>query len=287
MSEQRAKSEFQDWIGGSQSREAMLDPWPAQALRATLGGDADEDRSLPCLWHWLYFLETAPRDQIGVDGHPKRGGFLPPIALPRRMFAGGRTTVLKPLVLGSPATFTETILKVEQKRGGEDPLILMTLGFAYTQDNELCIREERDIVYLGGRAGPKTPAPQPLDATVQPLEETRPWRADVTPDPVMLMRFSALTFNGHRIHYDTDYAQREEGYPERVVHGPLTATLLAELVRVHAPGAIRSFSFRAQSPLFVNAPLRLRAGPQEDGTITAIAYTPSGKPAMTASVLVG
>jgi 3-methylfumaryl-CoA hydratase len=282
MSEQTAKKEFQDWIGRSQSREAMLDSWPAQALRATLGGVPEEEQNLPCLWHWLYFLETAPRDQIGVDGHPKRGGFLPPIALPRRMFAGGRTTILKPLVLGRSATLTETILKVEQKRGGDDPLILMTLGFAYTQDNELCIREERDIVYLGGR-----PAPQPLDSAIQPLEETRPWRADVTPDPVMLMRFSALTFNGHRIHYDTDYAQREEGYPERVVHGPLTATLLAELVRHHAPGAIHSFSFRAQSPLFVNAPLRLRAGLQEDGTATAIAYTPSGKPAMTASVTVG
>jgi 3-methylfumaryl-CoA hydratase len=274
-------SEFEAWIGRAQSRDAAMDPWPAQALRATLGLEPEDDEALPCLWHWLYFLETAPRDRIGIDGHPQRGGFLPPIALPRRMFAGGRATVVKPLRLGRPATLTETILKVDQKRGGDDPLILMTLGFTYTQDDALCIREERDIVYLGGK-----PAPQAAQA-LQPLDDTRPWRAETTPDPVMLMRFSALTFNGHRIHYDADYAQREEGYPERVVHGPLTATLLAQLVSENAARPIAGFSFRAQSPLFVNAPLRLRAGPDEGGTATAVAYTPGGKPAMTASVTLG
>jgi 3-methylfumaryl-CoA hydratase len=206
---------------------------------------------------------------------------MPPIPLPRRMFAGGRTTILKPLRLGRPATVTETILKVDQKRGGADPLVLMTLGFDYVQEGAPCIREERDVVYLAGR-----PAPQAATQEVVALEDAGPWRADLTPDPVMLMRFSALTFNGHRIHYDSDYAKLEEGYAERVVHGPLTAILLADLVRAQAPGAIQTFSFRAQNPLFVNAPLRLRGGPQEGETARVTAYTPAGKPAMTASVTV-
>ncbi len=272
-------SEFDAWIGRAQERRAVLDPWPVQALRATLGGELREADTLPCLWHWLYFLETASRDQISVDGHPNRGGFTPPIALPRRMFAGGRTNMLEPLRVGAEASLTETILKVDQKRAGDNPMYLMTVGFDYVQDGVLCISEERDIVYLGGR-----PAPVVHGESVATLDETEPWRAEVTPDPVMLMRYSALTFNGHRIHYDTDYVRQEEGYPERVVHGPLTATLLVELARAHTDRAVRRFSFRAQNPLFVNAPVRLRGGPAEDGTIRLTAYTPAAKPAMTATL---
>jgi 3-methylfumaryl-CoA hydratase len=274
-----AVSEFDAWIGRFRESRAVLDPWPVQALSATLGIEQPESDALPCLWHWLYFLETAPRQQIGVDGHPRQGDFTPPFNLPRRMFAGGRTTVIKPLRVGAEAGLTETILKVEQKRAGDNPLYLMTLGFDYAQEGDICIREERDIVYLGGKPAPTTAADE-----VVLLEGAEPWALDMTPDPVMLMRFSALTFNSHRIHYDTDYVKQEEGYPERLVHGPLTAMLLAQLASAQTDRALAGFSFRAQNPLFVNAPVRLRGGPGEGRAAALTAYTPQGKPAMTATV---
>lgn len=268
------------WVGRVRERRAYLDAWPVQALCATLGGPFDGEReTLPCPWHWLYFLETASREDIDIDGHPKRGDFMPPIDLPRRMFAGGRTRVIKPLRLGAPASLKETILRVEQKRGGESPLHRVTVGHAVFQDGVLCVEEERDIVYLG--AGP---APIAIDAPEVAVDEAAPWRSDLVPDPVMLMRFSALTFNSHRIHYDRDYTQAQEGYPERVVHGPLTAMLLLELARTSTQREITGFSFRAQSPLFVNSRLRLRGGPAEDGSVTLTAYTPDARVAMTATV---
>ena len=269
-------SDFNEWVGRSRRREDRIDPWRARALRATLGGEPWEGETLPCLWHWIYFLEAASREDIGEDGHPSRGGFMPPIDCARRMFAGGRVTILNPLRLGGRASLTETILRVEQKRGGDSPLWLATLGCDYEQEGQVCIREERDLVYLDA-------APSAAPTDVQAIPQDAAWRADCKPDPVMLMRYSALTFNSHRIHYDADYCRDVEGYPERVVHGPLTATLLLELGLQAGAGAVTGFSFRALSPLFVNAPIRLRADPAEGGLV-ANAYTPQGRVAMSAKM---
>jgi 3-methylfumaryl-CoA hydratase len=271
-------TEFSDSVGRSRRHEDVLDPWRVHALRATLGGPAMESGALPCLWQWIYFLTHTPRDQLGEDGHARLGGFLPAIPARRRMFAGGRVTIETPLRIGHPASMTETILNIEQKRAGPSPLWLVTVGYDYAQDGQVCVREARDLVYLDA-----APAPAPADVT--PLPDDAAWTSEVTPDPVMLARYSALTFNGHRIHYDADYCRDVEGYPERVVHGPLTATLLLELGRQAGLGEITGFSFRAQSPLFVNAPIRLQATRTEDG-LEARAYTPQGRVAMSARMTV-
>ena len=263
--------DIQTWIGRRETVEAMLDPWPVKALRATLDlepADAAPLETLPPLWHWLYFLETAPRSQIGVDGHPFRGAFMPPISLPRRMFAGGRSHYLSPLKLGRPASQSREILKIEPKTSGSGELVFVTVGYSYAQDGVVCVHEERDFVFLG---------PQPAAPPVT-VEAPAPgaWRIALTPDPVLLFRFSALTFNGHRIHYDTVYAQAEENLPERVVHGPLTAILLAELARLRAGARLAEFEFRARKPFFVDQPMTLDGEAGEGGALVLNARSSGG-----------
>ncbi|QUD88838.1 hypothetical protein [Phenylobacterium montanum] len=259
------------WIGRRETTEAVLDPWPARALEASLDiarPDQAIGEELPPLWHWLYFLEAAPRSQIGSDGHPRRGGFMPPIELPRRMFAGGRSRFERPLTLGRPASQTREILKVDHKTSGSGELIFVTVGHDYRQDGALCIHEERDFVYLA----PQPAAPPPVAEPAQPGR----WRIALTPDPVLLFRYSALTFNGHRIHYDEAYAQGEENLAERVVHGPLTATLLAELVRLEARRRVRAFEFRARRPFFVGQAMTVDGDLGDDGTVSLTARSEGG-----------
>jgi 3-methylfumaryl-CoA hydratase len=261
------------WVGRSETSEVRLDPWPANALQASLDLARPEQaitEDLPPLWHWLYFLEAAPRSRIGSDGHPQRGGFMPPIDLPRRMFAGGRSRFERPLKLGQLAHQTREILKIERKTSGSGDLVFVTVGHDYEQDGVLCIREERDFVFL---------APQPPSSAALAAIEPPPagqWRISLTPDPVLLFRFSALTFNGHRIHYDTAYAQVEENLAERVVHGPLTAILLAELVRLEAGKAVRRFEFRARKPFFVGQAMTVNGTLAADGDIELHAQSAGG-----------
>jgi 3-methylfumaryl-CoA hydratase len=267
-----------DWIGRSRTRGSLLDPWPATALHASLGllGDG-VTRELPLLWQWLYFLETPRRAEQGPDGHPRKGEFLPPIANPRRMFVGGRTEVHAPLQLGRAGELTERIVSCQEKQGSNGPMTLLTLGFDYRQDGRLCVSEERDFMYLPARE--RAQAEQRVD-TESPVPSAD-WEWDVDTDPVLLFKFSALTFNGHRIHYDRDYARDKEAYPDIVVHGPLTALLLAELARSHTDRRLRQFSFRAVAPLYVGDRLRLRGQPAGE-SITLTAYRPDGTAAMTA-----
>jgi 3-methylfumaryl-CoA hydratase len=270
-------TDFTAWLGRRRHSDSRLDPWPVQALTATLGIEAVMPTgTLPVLWQWLYFLETPRHDQLGRDGHPRKGDFYPPIEQPRRMFVGGRCQVVAPLRIGEPARLTETVLRCEPKRGGSGPMTLLTVGYEYSQGDRRCVLEERDFMYLPDRVGGR--------ADTRPAEEVPVAEAvlakDVATDPVLLFKFSALTFNGHRIHYDGDYAREVEGYPERVVHGPLTALLLATLAAAHA-GPILRFSFRALAPLFVGDRIRLR-GDTIDETIKLSAYRPDGRVAMTA-----
>jgi 3-methylfumaryl-CoA hydratase len=244
--------------------ESNLDPWPVQALEATLGltsNRAKERGELPILWHWLYFLPTAPRSSIGPDGQMVNEEWVDSSMRRRRLFAAARTDFLQPLKLGIKAQMTERVLARQDKNGKNGPFQVLTVEHQYFQSDTLCVREERDIVYIQGRV-PAQAAPQ--DEFAAKSSAADPWVMSLTPDPVMLMRFSALTFNSHLIHFDQLYTQREEGYPERVVQGPLVAIVLAQLLRMNHMGRISRFEFRARSPLYVNRAVQLIGKPESD-----------------------
>lgn len=251
---------YSAWIGKSETISDYLSPVPLKGLSALLDYEAipwPENKTFP-LAHWFHFLPQARQSQIDVDGHPKRGGFLPPVALPRRMWAGGRLEFKAPLTVAAPLEKCSSIANIQNKTGGTGELVFVTVRHEITSAGELAVIEEQDLVYRG-EAG-KTTQPKPstgkvkkeAPATDAPVaDECR----TVTPDPVQLFRFSALTFNSHRIHYDRDYARDVEGYAGLVVHGPFIATLLLDHFQRCAPDkSITSFSFRAQRPLLDTDP---------------------------------
>jgi len=244
--------------------ESNLDPWPVQALEATLGlptSLTNPPVDLPPLWHWLYFLPTAPRSSIGPDGHVLNQEWADSTLRRRRLFAAARTEFLQPLRIGQRAQMMERVLGRRDKHGKSGHFQIVTAEYQYFQNGALCVREERDIVYLQGPA-PAQPAPN--DEFAIKTAATDSWTLTLTPDPVMLMRFSALTFNSHLIHFDQLYTQREEGYPERVVHGPLVAVVLARLLALNQVDRFRRFEFRARSPLYVNQPIHFMGKPETD-----------------------
>lgn len=275
---------YTDWIGSAERREDEIALTPMLAALAMLDDTESMFKpgdGLPPLWHWFYFLPRAPQSQIGPDGHPKRGGFLPPVALPRRMFAGGRLKFYRPLIIGQPAARESTVLNISEKRGATGALVFVTVGHRLEQDGKLCVEEEQDIVYrdLSGKI------PAPVTAALPELPSIA-WTRTVTPDPVLLFRFSALTFNAHRIHYDRSYAINEEGYPGLVVQGPLVAVLLMDLVRRNSSRPITKYSFRSRAPLFDLAPFRVVGIPATD-TVALEAQGPDGNTAMTATAELG
>jgi 3-methylfumaryl-CoA hydratase len=282
------------------SVESRLDRWPAQALAATLdvGAPALGDE-LPPLWHWLYFLRTARRTDMGPDGHPADPDLVDPSDPRRRMFAAARVEFVRPLRFDQSARMTQSLIRTRDTQGSGGSLRIVTFEHRYEQQGGLCVREERDIIYIKA-AAPAAQTAQPDAAAASAARATPPQAAaaappadtappaglEITPDPVMLMRFSALTFNAHRIHYDQAYAQREEGYPERLVHGPLTAILLAELLRIQGIARLQRFEFRARRPLFVNQPIRI-VGVPADGRVGLSALDGSGALAMEATASLG
>ncbi|MDN7653649.1 MaoC family dehydratase N-terminal domain-containing protein [Burkholderia multivorans] len=274
---------FDAWIGRREDSVDRITPAPIRLLRATLD-DAEPSAlpdALPPLWHWLYFLPGERQSNIGTDGHARRGGFLPPVALPRRMWAGGRLQFLRPLAVDTPIQRRSTIANVQSKSGRSGQLVFVTVLHEIGDAQGVAIREEQDIVYRDAPppAAAGTPAP-----AAQPAPTDEQYSRIVIPDPVLLMRFSALTFNGHRIHYDRPYAMEEEGYPGLVVHGPLIAMLLMEeLRRRHPDKTIRAFDFKAVSPLFDTAPFTVN-GKLEGHTARVWARGPQGQLAMQASI---
>jgi 3-methylfumaryl-CoA hydratase len=270
-----------DWIGSQETREEIISEFPAQAAAAMLdldGKSMTHGGPLPPLWHWFYFLPKARRSEIDLDGHPKRGGFFPPVELPRRMFAGARTSFFQALTVGEPAVREGEILNVVEKSGKAGMLVFVTVRYRIRQGGAVRIEEEQDIVYK--EPGPRIPAPIPLASL--PDLPAGTWVKDVTPDTVLLFRFSALTFNAHRIHYDRPYAMEEEGYPGLVVHGPLTAVMLAWLTLESSGRRIAKFTFQGRAPLFDLFPFRLIGRPQGD-TVVLEAHGPDGKITMQAS----
>lgn len=254
--------DFSAWIGKQEVLTDVLEPARSNALLAALGetGGLKAGDAMPLLHHWLYFWNVVQPSGLGEDGHPAKGGFLPPVPLPRRMWAGGRLTFHQPLHIGEQVTKTSTILKVEAKSGKSGNLVFVTVQHELSGANGLAITEEQDLVYREAAAAGSIPAPEAGHAA----PETS-WRQDVNPDTVLLFRYSALTMNGHRIHYDLPYAQDEEAYPALVVHGPLMATLLAGLAARNLKAPLKTFSFRGQSPAFSGLPLHVCGEPEGDG----------------------
>ena len=247
------------WVGRTERAADRLDPWPAAALTAALGYDDPpaSGAALPPYWHHLYAKLPVPAAATGPDGHWRRGSFQPP-AEGRRMWAGGRVSWQRPLVVGEPIERVSTVRAASAKQGRSGALLFVTTEHAWGDAAGPLVVAEQDIVY---RVGSATGAPQPA-----PTDAV--WRREWRADPVLLFRYSALTFNGHRIHYDLAYAQRVEGYAGLVVHGPLLATLLLDLVRRERPEAtIAGFTFRAVAPVLADRPFAVCGRPQGEGAI--------------------
>ncbi len=271
------------WIGKTETATDLIESGQARLLQATFDRPAElrDGDALPPLWHWIYFPVAAPLGELGRDGHPELGGFLPPVALPRRMWAGGRFEFTAPLRLGETVTKASEIRDAAVKAGRSGTLCFVTVRHSYFgADGSRRFIEEHDIVYREDPR-PGTLAPAPASPPQDPV-----WSSSVAPSPVLLFRYSALTFNGPRIHYDRDYCREVEGYPGLIFHGPLTATLLADLAMRKRPGGeIRGFKFRAVAPLFDTAPVVLRGKPGGSGpqVMELWAETPQGGLAMQAT----
>ncbi len=266
------------WVGGEKRSHEEIALATVNRIQSFYGVTARlaEGDPLPELWHWFFFNPSVSHSELGVDGHPAVGDFLPPIDLPRRMWGGSRLTFLRPIVVGYDAEKISRVISVDFKEGGSGTLGIVRLGHEIIQGGETCLREEQDIIYreaASGQQGPVRGPACPEDAAVREV---------VTPDPVMLFRYSALTYNAHRIHYDRDYAMNVEGYQGLVVHGPLTASLLAKFARGFVQKPLKSFSFRGLSPLFDGAPFSLEAKWSED-KLDVWARQPLGGLAMQAS----
>jgi len=248
---------LRSWIGKSRSDADLIAARHAGLMAATVDhpdvGRIRDGEPLPPLWHWIYFLEGLPARELGRDGHPARGGFLPPVPLANRMWAGGRVSFLAPVRIGSVVRKESSIQNVEHKTGRSGDLVFVTvLHELSSPQGELLIREEHDIVYKNAEAPAKAAGVAPPGT---PAQFSRSW----TPTTTTLFRYSALSFNGHRIHYDADYCREVEGYPNLVIHGPLTATLLAGFAEEASGRRLRDFNYRGLSPALLGDSITLHA----------------------------
>lgn len=271
---------FEAWIGREEEGSQRILATTASAMAATLDLEREPKAGdpLPPGWQWLYFNPIARRSALGADGHPRRGGFLPPIELSRRMWAGSRIRYLAAVPIDAEASRRSKILKIENKVGKRGALSFVTVEHTISCGAIVCIREEQDLVYRDDAP----PGSAPAAAT--PYDGVAQWSRSVAPDTTLLFRYSALTFNGHRIHYDLAYARKEEGYPDLVVHGPLTATLLQQFALEHGAGrSLARFEFRGITPLFAARPFSLEGRPGQDGSLALWARGPDGELAMSAT----
>ena len=276
-----SETPWADWVGRTDTTLDVATPTPARAMTATLGRDPTnafpDGAELPPIWSWLYFLPLAPMGNVGSDGHPKRGGFLPPIELPRRMWAGSRCAVHGPMRIGEPIAKTSTITAISEKSGKAGALVFVTVRHEISAAGRGVMSEEQDIVFMNIPSRWEPPPPTPLPACA--------WTETVGVDPVFLFRFSALTFNGHRIHYDRTYATEVEHYPGLVVHGPAQAVLMFDAAaRRHPDKGPAAFSFRGIRPLFDFDQVSVNGKPRDDGGIDLFTANGEGAIGMQASL---
>ncbi|MBD8123121.1 MaoC family dehydratase N-terminal domain-containing protein [Pseudomonas lutea] len=251
MSAADTPMDFTAWIGRTEEAQDHLSVNLIKRIAATFGEPTPAiGDPLPPLWQWCFFQEPVFESQLGGDGHPARGGFLPPADNRNRMWAGGRVEFLRSLKVGADAHRLSTILHIEEKRGRTGSLLFVTVRHDYSQQGELCVREEQDIVY-------REPNPPKLNSGDAP--EQGDWNEVIEPTPTLLFRYSAVTFNGHRIHYDYPYVTDTEGYSGLVVHGPMIATFnLRAFIRANPDRHVRHFAYRGVRPL--NVPAAFRVG---------------------------
>ncbi|MDT0509944.1 MaoC family dehydratase N-terminal domain-containing protein [Novosphingobium sp. MMS21-SN21R] len=270
-----------DWTGRTEEAEDIVSAGAVKALVATLSSQEIAPQSgdaAPLLSHWLHFLPSVPQSNLGADGHPARGAFLPPVTLPRRMWASSALQFVRPLLIGSPVTRRSTIASVTERTGRSGSLVFVEVDHVVSDAEGPVVSERQTIVY---RSAPTPGAPSPAPV---PAPQSSQWSRRIDPDPVLLFRYSALTFNGHRIHYDQPYATGVEGYPGLVVHGPLIATLLLHELTARHPGlSVTGYRFRAVSPLFDTAPFHICGALEADGTARLFATNESGALCMDAA----
>lgn len=257
------RDHLEDWKPEPVEDDGVIAPGPVAALSALLDQPpaAAEGDPLPPLWHWLYLLDWPRQSLLGADGHPQQGPFLPPIPDRRRMYAGGRVHVDEPLEVGAPVHRTSSLADCAVKQGGSGELAFVTVRSVWSQHGRTRLTEDLDYVYRSGETGSR-------EFTVPdapPASSTDPWRLTPDTSPVALFRFSALTANAHRIHYDAPYAAGTEGYPGLVVHGPLLVLLMMEAVRRNDSRPVSSVTFRLRRPVFSGMPIVARGGPSEAG----------------------
>ncbi len=271
---------LQQWIGRTQVAEDVVAPSLVDRFNATIGLDACRARAgdvAPRLIHFCLCVDAVPTAALGADGHPARGDFLPPVPLPRRMWASSALQFEGDLRVGDAVRRHSRVASVEVKQGKGGALCFVKVEHRITANDQPVVTETQTIVYRDAAAGASAPAPAP-DPAPQGVDVTR---VDIAPP--LLLRYSALTFNAHRIHYDLPYATGEEGYPGLVVHGPLQATLLFHFAaRCHDGRAPDRFSFRGVAPAFGGAPLDLHAGHMEAGKLDLWSAAPQGPIAMQA-----
>lgn len=271
-----------DWIGRSETATDTLTPAMVDGFAATLDTSHDlaPGAEAPQGVHWLLAPARVPMAGIGVDGHPRRGGFLPPIDLPRRMWAASEVRFIAPLRIGETVERVSRVASVEAKAGSTGPLVFVGVDRTYVVAGETRIEERQTIVYRDVQ-----PYRRPAD-TDPAADAPADFERLVVPDPVMLFRYSAITFNGHRIHYDQPYATRVELYPGIVVHAPLTATLCLDLAaRTLGANRLATFSFRGVGPAFANEPLRITA--QQSGDDLSFVASAEGRVVAKAKAVLG
>src|SRR5258706_4252281 len=273
-------AQFKEWIGRTDIRQDVVTAAPLVALAALLDRDDPPPvagDATPPLAHWLYFLPNYRQSEAGPDGHAMRGSFYPPVPLERRMWAGSRLEFLRPLRVGARIARLSRIQDVVPKEGRSGPLVFVTIRHEVSDEEGPVLTDEHDIVFRGETALGGKPVPAATDET---------WRREIRPDPVLLFRYSAVTFNSHRIHYDHPYATEVEGYPGLVVHGPLIATLLVDLLRRHSNAALRTYSFRSLRPLYDTASF-WTCGRPNDAERSAKLWTRDAEGAVTMDAVAG
>ncbi|MDO8315741.1 MAG: MaoC family dehydratase N-terminal domain-containing protein [Rugosibacter sp.] len=277
---------LKQWAGRSETVQDVLHAKPLVLFSAMLDRQDSPPKAgdeIPPFWHGLYFLTATRQSELGADGHPPRGGFLPPVPLPRRMFAGAQVDFVRPLHVEQAVERRSTILGVSQKQGRSGEMVFLQLQHEISDAAGVCVVETQDIVYRedpGSATANAQAAPTIKPSATAPqghlLRGVSPaptfpamealWSRTIVPDPVLLFRYSALTFIGHRIHYDYPYTTEVEGYPGLVVHGPLQATLLLDLLRRELPQCMpQRFVFRAVNPLFCTGAFRVCGAPSGEG----------------------